>query len=99
MDEPTLGVMNELRDFMFERVYQASSQREQQERAIELLRALMAHHADHPEEIPASYRQHGASAVVQAADYVAGMTDRYALSTYARVFGTDAASALGLPGA
>ena len=59
MDGPTLAVMNELRDFMFERVYQAPSQREQQERAIELLRALMAHHTDHPDEIPASYRQHG----------------------------------------
>ena len=99
MDGPTLAVMNELRDFMFERVYQAPSQREQQERAIELLRALMAHHTDHPDEIPASYRQHGASVVVQAADYVAGMTDRYALSTYGRVFGTDAAAAIGLPGA
>jgi dGTPase len=98
MDGPTLAVMNELRDFMFERVYQAPSQREQQERAIELLRALMAHHTDHPDEIPASYRQHGASVVVQAADYVAGMTDRYALSTYGRVFGADAAAAIGLPG-
>ena len=61
--------------------------------------ALMAHHADHPDEIPASYRQHGASGVVQAADYVAGMTDRYALATYARIFGADAAAAIGLPGA
>jgi dGTPase len=84
---------------MFERVYQAPSQREQQERAIELLRALMAYHADHADEIPASYRQHGASVVTQAADYVAGMTDRYALSTYAKVFGADAAAAIRLPGA
>jgi dGTPase len=99
MDEPTLAVMNELRDFMFERVYQAASQREQQERAIELLRALMAHHIDHPDEIPASYRQSGAPVVVQAADYVAGMTDRFALATYARAFGTDAAAALGLSSA
>jgi hypothetical protein len=30
---------------------------------------------------------------------VAGMTDRYALATYARVFGADAAAALGLSGA
>ncbi len=59
----------------------------------------MAYHTDHPDEIPTSYRQHGASVVVQAADFVAGMTDRYALSTYARVFGTDAAAAIGLPGA
>ena len=98
MDEPTLAVMNELRDFMFERIYQAPSQREQQERAIELLRALMAQLTEHPDEIPASYRQHGASVVVQAADFVAGMTDRYALAAYARAFGTDAAAAIGLPG-
>ncbi|HEX5578999.1 MAG TPA: HD domain-containing protein [Candidatus Limnocylindria bacterium] len=99
MDDATLGVMHELRDFMFEHVYNAPSQRDQQERAIELLRALMAHHLDHADEIPASYRQHGASVVVQAADFVAGMTDRYALSTYARVFGSDAAAAMGLSGA
>jgi dGTPase len=99
MDASTLAVMNELRDFMFERVYQAPSQRDQQERAIELLRALMAHHTEHADEIPASYRQHGASVVMQGADYVAGMTDRYALATYARVFGADAAAALGLSGA
>jgi dGTP triphosphohydrolase len=36
--------------------------------------------------------------VVQAADYVAGMTDRYALATYAHIYGADAAAASGLPG-
>jgi len=98
MDGETLAVMHELREFMFDRVYQAASQRGQQVHAIELLSALMDHHLSHADEIPASYRQHGASLVVQAADYVAGMTDRYALATYARVFGADAAAATGLPG-
>ena len=98
MDEETLAVMHELREFMFERVYQAVSQRSQQVHAIELLSALMDHHLANADEIPTSYRQHGASVVVQAADYVAGMTDRYALATYARVFGADAAAASGLPG-
>jgi dGTPase len=98
MDGETLAVMHELREFMFDRVYQAASQRGQQERAIELLRGLMDHHLAHAAEIPASYRQHGASLVTQAADYVAGMTDRFALATYARVFGADAAAASGLPG-
>ena len=98
MDGDTLAVMHDLRDFMFERVYQAASQRDQQVHAIELLRGLMDHHLAHADEIPASYRQHGASLVVQAADYVAGMTDRFALATYGRVFGADAAAASGLPG-
>jgi dGTPase len=99
MDDQTLAVMHELREFMFERVYQAPSQRSQQVHAIELLRALMEHHLSHPDDIPATYRQHEAPLVVQAADYVAGMTDRYALSTYGRVVGADAAAASGLPGA
>ena len=70
-----------------------------QTQAIGLLRALMEHPLSHPEEIPPSYRQDAAPLVVQAADYVAGMTDRFALATYGRLFGADAAAATGLPGA
>jgi dGTPase len=98
MDAPTLAVMNELRDFMFARVYLGAEQREHQDQAIGLLRALMEHHLANPDEIPDTYRQDDAPLVVQAADYVAGMTDRYALSTFARVHGADAAAATGLPG-
>lgn len=98
MDERTLAVMNELRDFMFARVYLAAEQREHQDQAIRLLRLLMEHHLSHPEEIPETYRQDDAPLVVQAADYVAGMTDRFALATFARLYGADAAAATGLPG-
>jgi dGTPase len=98
MDSETLSLMHELRAFMFGRIYQAPSQRGQQERAIGLLHALVEHHLAHPQEIPETYRQDSAGLVVQVADYVAGMTDRYALSNYARVFGADAAEATGLPG-
>jgi dGTPase len=86
MDDGTLGVMNELRDFMFHRVYQAPEQIKQQRRAVAIIRALMDWHIEHPDEIPRSYRQHQASQVVQAADYIAGMTDRYALATHDRLF-------------
>jgi dGTPase len=41
-----------------------------------------------PDEIPASYRQGEASLVVQAADYISGMTDRYAIATHERLFPT-----------
>jgi dGTPase len=90
MDDETLGVMHELRDFMFARVYQSAQQRLRQERAIAILHDLVEHHLAHPEEIPDTYRQHEAPLVVQVADYVAGMTDRYALATHERLFGTDA---------
>jgi len=80
-------VMNKLRDFMFTNVYQAPEQRVEQQRAIDLLRTLMDHHLDHPELIPSTYRQHEAPLVVQAADYVAGMTDRFALGVYRQITG------------
>jgi len=89
MDDETLAVMNELRDFMFARVYQSQEQRAEQVRAIEILTALMDHHLGHPELIPSSYREHEAPLVVQAADYVAGMTDRFALGIYREIRGEE----------
>ena len=86
MDDDTLAVMNELRDFMFANVYQSAEQQRQQRRAIAVIRDLMEWHLEHPEEIPDSYRQHEATLVVQAADYIAGMTDRFALATHDRLF-------------
>jgi len=86
MDEATLGVMNQLRDFMFANVYQSAEQQRQQRRAIAVIRDLMDWHLEHPDEIPDSYRQHTATVVVQAADYIAGMTDRFALATHDRLF-------------
>ena len=86
MDEPTLEVMNELREFMFDRVYHDAELLRQQRWAIAVIRDLMGWHIEHPEDIPDSYRQHDASPVVQAADYIAGMTDRFALATHDRLF-------------
>ena len=89
MDEQVLSDMNELRAFMFERVYLAPLQRGRQAAAIDVIRRLMDHHLSHPEDIPASYRDNDADRVTQAADYIAGMTDRFALRTHARLYGRD----------
>ncbi len=86
MDADTLRVMNELRDFMFERVYQASDQLAQQRRAVSIIRNLVDYHLAHPDEMPATYRDNDAPLPVQVADYVAGMTDRFALTTHDRLF-------------
>ncbi len=90
MDAPTLAVMNDLRAFMFERVYQSAEQRRKQRDAIRVLQDLMDHHMAHPDEIPSTFRQHAAPLTVQAADYVAGMTDRYALAAHHRIKGPTA---------
>jgi dGTPase len=86
MDEVTLAVMNELREFMFERVYESAEQQREQRRALTVIRDLMEWHLEHPEEIPESFRRHDTPPAGQAADYIAGMTDRYALATHDRLF-------------
>jgi dGTPase len=86
MEPETLAVMHELRDFMFERVYQSPQQLSQQRAAIGVIRDLVEWHLSHPEDIPETYREHDAPLVVQVADYVAGMTDRYALATHDRIY-------------
>ena len=85
MDPETLGVMNELRDFMFERVYMTGDLRRQQEAAVGVIRRLVEHHLANPGEIPDTYREHAAEPVIQVVDYVAGMTDRYALAIHERL--------------
>jgi dGTPase len=85
MDEPTLAVMHELRNFMFERVYYDPVLLREQRAAIGVIRTLVDHHLAHPEAIPTSYREDDAPLVTQVTDYVAGMTDRFALSTHERL--------------
>ena len=85
MDGETLAVMHDLRAFMFERVYLAPSLLREQRVAIGTLRRLVDHHLAHPDQIPATYREADAPLVTQVADYVAGMTDRYALAAHQRI--------------
>jgi dGTP triphosphohydrolase len=87
MDAATLEVMNELRDFMFERVYLSERQRLHTRAAVEVIRRLVDYHLGHPDEIPPTYRDTDADRTTQVVDYVAGMTDRYALMVHERLFG------------
>jgi dGTPase len=62
------GAMDRLRTFMFERVYLAPSAREEHERAHRVVRRIFDHLVDRGDE-PAA-----------AVEFVAGMTDRFALA-------------------
>jgi dGTPase len=79
MGDETLDVMNELRDFMFERVYLRAEVEDERQRAITIIRDLVDYYLEHPDEIPSTYQHEGADAVTQSIDYVAGMTDRFAI--------------------
>jgi dGTPase len=70
--------MMSLRSFMFERVYLGPHTRAQHHQAEEVIGRIFGHLIEHPERIPP-----GKGAVAdRVTDYIAGMTDRYAL-TYA----------------
>jgi dGTPase len=91
MDEATLEVMNELRDFMFERVYLSPAQRVHTDMAVQVIRSLVDYHLEHPDELPDSYRDPSADLTTQVVDYIAGMTDRFALQMAERLFSSDPA--------
>jgi dGTPase len=86
MDDEHLDVMEELRDFMFDRVYLSPSSEAQKEKAIVVIQDLVGYYQAHPSEVPDSYTVPEADSLTRAVDYVAGMTDRYALRTHDRLF-------------
>ena len=71
----------ELRGWLFENVYHNPTLR-RSDKAGTVVAALFEHYLENPEERPHT----DPDPVVQTVDFVAGMTDRYALATYERVF-------------
>ena len=72
-------VMNLLREFMFHQVYQAAGRGEEAEVASAVVRLLYQHFLDHPDEIPPVYFCHEETPQQATIDYLAGMTDHYAI--------------------
>jgi dGTPase len=86
LSSPVSMALDRLRDFMFDQVYLRQTARTEQDKAIELIRDLFSYYLEHPEEIPAEYHRAPGDLPTRVADYIAGMTDRYALRTYERLF-------------
>jgi dGTPase len=83
---PVFHALDALRDFMFAEVYLRAGAREEHEKATKLLRELFRHYLEHPDELPPEYHRAPGDLPTRVADFIAGMTDRYALSTYERLF-------------
>jgi dGTPase len=86
MSDPVFAALDRLRDFMFERVYLREESAREQDKAIGVIRALFSHYLEHPEEVPEEYAGAPGTDADRVADYIAGMTDRFALTTYERLF-------------
>jgi dGTPase len=72
--------MLRLRTFMFDNVYLAPTARAEHARIERLLRDLFAWFCEHPEELPETVA--GASEAERVVDYLAGMTDRFAIRAW-----------------
>jgi dGTPase len=86
LSQPVLDALLALREFLFERVYVRPEAEHEQKKAIELVRTLFSYYLEHAEAVPAEYRATSDDLPTQVADYIAGMTDRFALRTYEQLF-------------
>ena len=87
--DPEIGAaMQELRAFMFESVYTNPLAKGEEGKAQEMLRRLFEHYRADPDQLPGEYQdirsREGADRAV--CDYIAGMTDSFALETYLDLF-------------
>ena len=90
MDSGMAATMDELRTYLFERVYHSEVHAADRARAQRVVTELVEHVRAHSERIPDTYRDPDATHERQVVDYVAGMTDRFALRLHGELFGADA---------
>ena len=51
-----------------------------------VIQDLVGYYQAHPDEVPDSYTVPDADSLTRAVDYVAGMTDRFAIKEHRRLF-------------
>jgi dGTPase len=79
MSETVLAAANTLREFMFERVYLWEGRREESEQAKRVVSLLYEHFMLNPDEMQTEFGVASDPLWRRVADYVSGMTDRFAL--------------------
>ena len=87
MSPPVWEAMMELRAFLFTNVYFSERAKAEEPKAYAVVQALFLHYLTEPDDLPATERPAEPALLVQAiVDYVAGMTDRFAIREYERLF-------------
>ncbi|GAC1445584.1 MAG: deoxyguanosinetriphosphate triphosphohydrolase [Chloroflexota bacterium] len=88
MTPGTLEALNELREFLFQEVYTSPVVKREAERAQSLVTTLFEHFLESPQRLPPDYRDDPRSEGVerQVTDYIAGMTDSYAIALFQKLF-------------
>ncbi len=85
--------LNQIRDFLFTRMYRAPSVMEMRAKVTHVVEELFPFYLAKPEHLPDRWRQDVEAAKDEVtlarlvSDYIAGMTDRFALQQHARLLG------------
>ena len=80
--------LKELRAFMFERVYYNPVAKGEESKAKDMLSRLYEHYYNHPETLPEDFQPQMSFDGLErtVCDYIAGMTDNYAVDKYTEIF-------------
>ena len=88
LSAPVAEHVTKLRDWLHTHVYRAGAVEDEFRKASRVLRELFAYFVEKPQEIIAygGHRDVDASGEIIVADFLAGMTDRYAMNLYQKLF-------------
>lgn len=90
MSEEIAEAMQGLRSFMFENVYRNPVAKSEEGKAVDMIQNLYSYYNEHIEKLPEEYltlmRKNGDSKEQVICDYIAGMTDNYAVKTFQEIF-------------
>ena len=90
MSEPMLSAVNEMKEFMFENLYHHPRVQHEREKMGVILEQLFEYYFERPNQMPPLFQAFDASDAQAKAqrvcDYIAGMTDRYAIQRYLTLF-------------
>lgn len=88
MTQEIQKALADLRSFMFARVYHNPVAKGEESKAKDMLQMLFRFYVDHPEQLPADFQPQlsfdGLGRTV--CDYIAGMTDNYAIEKFNEIF-------------
>jgi dGTPase len=79
---------DELKSFLYNRVYIGSEAKKEEGKVCHLIESLFSYFCAHVDELPPEMRANPRNEPVErlVVDYISGMTDRFAVSTFERVF-------------
>ena len=87
MSKKIYNAMDSLRDFLFEKVYVTSAAKNEDIKVAKVLEILFVHYLENPEEMPEEFQPPEKKELPEKiCDYIAGMTDRYALKKFEDLF-------------